>query len=364
VESSIYSLRFLAQPSEFNSGTHVLLKDLKPIYERNGHTVNMLTHSEAVSLNASSKHITIRKRDQQEHEVLPYDFLVLANGCYYATPYIKPNLNEFVNPDMRKKDFEKFQQQLNSPDNNHVVIVGGGSLGIEMVGELVEMNKSREQPFKITLVHSRSSLKDKVQTELLRGYLMNFMRENGVEVHLGRRARVEQSGCSSDEMNCQVKKTVLLTPSGYSLDKDSTSIDNVSMILWCGGMKPATEWLKDSGVALEESGLVKVNTHLQSINHSSIFSVGDANSVPCEKLASGGSEEGKIAAKNIVLLSEDDNHELVERNFDSVRSSYSLTMGPYDGVVGNHEVIKLSGREAGEKLTQKGRTKMMSIVRK
>lgn len=141
------------------------------IYQRNGNTVRMITHAQATQLNTLARQLTVQKNSSEKDEVLAYDYLVLANGCSYKSPYIKPNNNSLsMTPDARQDELQEFYQRVFSPENDHVVIVGGGSLGIQLAGELVDLNHYRKQnniaPFKITLVHSRQMLRDRSNSEI------------------------------------------------------------------------------------------------------------------------------------------------------------------------------------------------------
>ena len=128
IESGIYSLRMMVRPDEFES-THILLKDLEKLYTRNGHCVEFITGARAISLNdvsvvkqdnnnhekdgdgsgsssgARRRSVTIVRENGNEAEqemLIEYDYLVLATGSMYSTPYVKPDPSKHVSSEMRK----------------------------------------------------------------------------------------------------------------------------------------------------------------------------------------------------------------------------------------------------------------------
>jgi NADH dehydrogenase FAD-containing subunit len=316
IEAGLYSLHIMIQPSVFDE-THVLLKELRNKYERNGHRVELLEHSEAVSVNTMDKQLTVMQHgDNNNNNNIPdtktlyYDYLILANGSRYSTPYVKPNPQSYSNPDSRRLEFKEFQDNVLSPENRHVVIVGGGALGVELSGELVDLNSNNRpnDPFKITLVHSRDMLRDRSNSTSIHSYIMNFMKRSKVDVVLGH--RVTPGGTDYNpiqDTDPSIKKQLLINRSPNSKAKDTTtttcnSLDDVTMVFWCGSLTPCTGWLANSGIDLDQYGCVQVNSYLQCINHKNIFAIGDVNNAPCEKLSGAARVQAMITARNIIAL--------------------------------------------------------------
>jgi NADH dehydrogenase FAD-containing subunit len=373
VESGIYSLRHMANPKEFDdSNSFLLMSDVQKMYQRNGNIVNMYSHSHAVKLNTELNQITIKREDENDkmEHVLDYDYLVLANGCSYKSPYIKPDINApNVSPVSRLQEFREFYENINSEQNTHVLIVGGGSLGVELAGEVVDLNNQRIQngqvPFKISVVHSRTLLRNRSNSESAHNYIKDFLEQNGANVYMGRRAYIQHPEDSTDfsvEINPAIKKNVVLR--GANLE--DVELTDVSMVFWCGSMKPNTEWMNGSGVELDATGAIRVLNSLQS-NIRNVFAIGDVNDVPIEKLAGSGSREGVMTSFNVVsmAINGSDTSKLVtlKSKAQSEFSKFKLSLGVNDGIIGHKDEIKLSGAPAGLTITKGAKGKLLKFMR-
>jgi NADH dehydrogenase FAD-containing subunit len=362
-ESGIFSLRMMVEPGEFDS-THVMLEDIQKRYNRKGHVVQIMTHTQAESLNCDKKQVTIKKFEDQSSQ-LDYDYLVLANGSLYNTPYVKPDINTFSHPDMRRLEFQSFQKQVLDPENTHVVIVGGGALGLELVGELVDVNSTRENPYKITLVHSRSILRDRSNSQFIHNYIMNFMKRNNVDVILGHRVNISNDHNNTlDDVIPSIKKTIKIVPSIHCTDTSATqkTIEDVSMIFWCSSLKPCTSWLEESNIELDEQGYVKVDQYLQCENNSNVFAIGDVNNAPGEKLAGVANYQSLIVASNIIRVAKQSSPNWKFYSWLASVNALSLSLGSTDAFMSIGGWIIVWGRVAAYFKTYSGRKTLISRV--
>ena len=411
VEATIYALRMMVQPNEFES-SHIPLADLEHRYRRNGHRLQFLTNAEAIGWQChdganSSGTVTVINQNGVQQSI-EYDYLVLAAGSKYATPYVKPDPRNLVSREMRRLEFQSFQQQVHSSSNRHVVVVGGGSLGLELVGELVDWNREHRpsNPFKITLVHSRTLLKDSSNSESMHQYLMSFMERNSVRVILGHRASLqaeeattlaitaETAATSGDndgehqndhvpvvpswerDVDPTVTKTLALVPNAKLVpnavsNSNNTVINDATMVFWCGSLRPCTEWLSSSGgshntsgrtIALNDSGFVKVNSYLQCEGHENIFAVGDINDAPCVKLMGAARVQAEKAARNIVRLA---GNRTVNNQFrGKAISSYSLSLGSTDAYFSVGDYMVLWGAPAATLKSSRSKTNLLSRLQR
>ncbi|EFC38114.1 predicted protein [Naegleria gruberi] len=389
-ESSIFTLRYMVNPQEYHhENSHVLLDELEKTFDkRNGYSVKMISHSQASKLDTEHSKITIQQLDGNSikgEETIEYDYLILANGCRYKTDYIKANIEkiESVTPQSRLHEFHQFYDKITSKENDHVVIVGGGALGIQLAGELIDVNQWRGkhglEPFKITLVHSRKLLRDRSNSETAHNYIYNHLVKNGVEVFMGKRAfykDVSQLVSSGEETNPLIKKEIVLKPNIPNAELTSEQVielPKASMIFWCGGMIPNTEWLEGSHIARNSQGFIQVNDFYQTVNHPNIFSLGDVTDLPYEKLAGSAVREGITVGTNIVKMSNFIQQiKKVAPQFSSTASmlknkeksgKFELSLGSINGLIGKKEIIEVKGQKAADIMTEKGRNRAIGLLR-
>jgi len=296
--------------------------------------------------------------------------LVLATGSMYSTPYVKPDPSKHVSSEMRKIELQTFHQQIHSPDNNHVVVVGGGALGLELVGELVDLNDTSRStnPFKITLVHSRMLLKDRSNSQSIHSYIMDFMKRKHVEVILGHRVTSDGPHFERD-VDPTVKKQLKIDPNPKLDDVIPSTvreINDASMVFWCGSLKPSTDCLtqeKENRVPIEvdSAGFVKINTYLQCEGYENIFAVGDINNSPCEKLAGAAGVQAQKAARNIIQLAAG---KRVSYQYKGKKiSSYSLSLGTTDAYFSIANYMVLWGGKAATLKTKNSKNRILQRLR-
>ena len=167
-----------------------------------------------------------------------------------------------------------------------IVIVGGGAGGVELAlaiqhrlqEEFKQLNKDASQVHLHLFTSSEHILPThnaKVQAEF-------------TEVLAKRRIKIytnaEITGVSDSQVTTDMGKT-------YHADE----------ILWvtqAGG----ADWLRQTGLALDEHGFIKTNEYLQCINHEHVFAAGDIASMvdtPRERAGVFAVRQGKPLAQNL-----------------------------------------------------------------
>ena len=159
-----------------------------------------------------------------------------------------------------------------------IVIAGGGSVGVEVLGELLRY-REEETVINIELVEAQDRLlpgfSPKVSKEVLR-----LCKDQNVTFHFGNRI---------EEVHA---KTVKLSD-GRSLDSD--------LCIWTGGVKP-NPLLFEAGLSDSENSWAAVKPNLQSVNDEYIFVAGDAADLGSldSKQAFFAMESGEKAAENVL----------------------------------------------------------------
>lgn len=155
-----------------------------------------------------------------------------------------------------------------------LVVVGGGNSAVQEAMFLTKF---------ASVVHMlvRSTIK---ASEVLKKELQKYQDSGKIVVHLG--ATTDEI-CDKDGKVSSVK---------YTQDGEKKEIETDGVFVFIG-LKPNTEWLNDSGIELDEIGLVKTNFRLET-NIPGVFASGDVRSGATMQIASA-TGEGATAALNI-----------------------------------------------------------------
>jgi NADH dehydrogenase FAD-containing subunit len=87
------------------------------------------------SINPKKNTISIRGKGASEAEEVDYDYLALCTGSTYSSP-IKDNQEYTL--EERKSGLEIEKEAVKRAQS--ILVVGGGSVGVEMIGELCDLN--------------------------------------------------------------------------------------------------------------------------------------------------------------------------------------------------------------------------------
>lgn len=208
-------------------------------------------------------------------ERVEYAALVLATGSRWSGPLEFGNSEESV-----KEQLALWRQRIATAA--HIVIGGGGALGIEAAGEIKEIYPEK----KVTIVHTRKMLLKDVYPDKFRLDMERRVRAFGIDYILEDRVETfPEPGKAVD----------LRTRNGKI-------IPGVDLVIPAFGSKPNTEFLHSLGDdLLTERGYVKVHPTLELVGQSGIFAAGDIVEWPGEtKHGSTVRGHGNTISSNIV----------------------------------------------------------------
>lgn len=209
--------------------------------EEPGYKIKLLRGVSVESVDRESKFV-IDSRGNKTH----YDVLIMATGSRAAVPRNVPALPGIFT--MRSRtDADNFKNHI--PVNAHVVIVGGGLLGLEMAASL------REIGVKITIVQRISRFLNRQLDALGSQLLHEEMIDQGCDIYY------------DDEVQLYYGRNKL---TGIGL-KSGTRINCDAMILAIG-TTPNLELAKDSGLDCKRG--VIVNERLQT-SDPDIYAIGE-----------------------------------------------------------------------------------------
>ena len=175
-----------------------------------------------------------------------YDILLIATGSRASVPKNVPRLAGIFTMRSRN-DADNFKKHV--PPNGHVVIVGGGLLGLEMAASLRELN------IKVTIIQRTSAFLNRQLDALGSQLLHEEMVDQGCDIYY------------DDEVQLYYGRTKL---TGISL-KSGRKINCDAMILAIG-TTPNLELAKDCGLDCRRG--VVVNERLQT-SDPNIFAIGE-----------------------------------------------------------------------------------------
>jgi selenide,water dikinase len=243
---------------------------------------------EAVGIDRNLKRVKCRNRPD-----VPYDILTINIG---SSPQVSDveGAQEYAVPVKPITGFNQRWLALLSRIENHegpltVATVGAGAGGVELTlamqfrlqSELKQRGKDPDQ----LQFHLIDAAQDILPTHnaKVRAVFRKALSDRGVKVHLGTAVK-------------KVEEGLLLTETGETVEADE--------LLWvtrAGG----PDWLRDTGLALDENLFIRVRDTLQAENDDSIFAAGDIANVinyPREKAGVFAVRQGRPLADNLKRL--------------------------------------------------------------
>lgn len=258
---------FVRSYRELNQDDEIIIfsKENQPFYNRvmlpdyiSGHQswaqlVKMQDHEEPAHAIDLRRGVSVTEVNRAERYVVDslgqrtaYDILIMATGSRAAVPRGVPTLPGIFT--MRSRtDADDFKRHL--PEQAHVVIVGGGLLGLEMAASL------REVGTRVTIIQRISRFLDRQLDALGSQLLQEEMVNQGCDLYF------------NDEVELYYGRARL---TGVGL-KSGRRLDCDALILAIGTV-PNIELARESGLACQRG--VVVDAHLQT-SDPSVFALGE-----------------------------------------------------------------------------------------
>jgi ferredoxin-nitrate reductase len=209
--------------------------------EEPGYNINLLRGVSIEKIDRENKQVTDSRGIKTS-----YDILLMATGSRASIPKNTPSLPGIFSMRSRN-DADNFKKHV--PKNGHVVVVGGGLLGLEMAASL------REIGIKITIIHRTSRFLNRQLDALGSQLLHEEMADQGCDIYY------------DDEVQLFYGRSKL---TGIGL-KSGRKINCDAMILAIG-TTPNLEIAKDCGLTIKRG--VIVNERMQT-NDPSIYAIGE-----------------------------------------------------------------------------------------
>ncbi|MGZ9586937.1 CoA-disulfide reductase [Paenibacillus marinisediminis] len=208
---------------------------------------------EVLKVVPEQKQLMIKDLEQDRVFLESYDKLMIATGTQPIVPPIPGRGLSGVHVLKSLEDGIALQQSISSQQVNDVVIVGGGYIGIEVAEAMIELGKNVRV---IELGDRLLKTFDQEITDIATRELIS----KGVLIHLGEKVEALLGDTSVR---------------GIQTDRASYTAD---LVIMCVGVKPSTQFLKGSGIALAKNGAVIIDREMRT-NIADIYSAGDCAEV-------------------------------------------------------------------------------------
>ncbi len=256
---------------------------------------------------------------------ITYDYLVIASGSRYSIPIKEANIIIASRASHLRESWKNLCKAKN------IVIIGGGLVGVELTGEILDRYKNKN----ITIIHKGDRLIERNHQKTIT-YADKFLRKKGVKIILNEEA--------------SYGKNLITTNKGTKIKAD--------LVFICTGVQTNFEFLKQNfAKLLDKKKRLKVNDYLQVEGYENIFAGGDITSINEEKLAQNAERHARLIAKNIKHL---ENNEELEKYIKKERPIV-ISLGRFNGVI-QYKSLILKGLIPGLAKTIVERVKMMRYM--
>ena len=243
--------------------------------------IDLKTNHEVLSVNTNNKTIKINNLENNNIFEDSYDKLMIATGARS----IMPNINKSYSNLTTLKDMNdglKLKELINKDENKNIVIVGSGFIGIETVEAAKKLNKN------IHLIGRSNRILSKVFDKEITDLLEDELKKHNIHLHL------EESITEYIGEN-RIEKIIT--------NKGEICADLVVMAI---GVKPNTEFLKDTNINMLPNGAIIVDEHGRT-SIEDIYAAGDCATIKnlitnediYAPLATGANKLGRVVGENL-----------------------------------------------------------------
>ncbi|XP_004427085.1 PREDICTED: apoptosis-inducing factor 2 [Ceratotherium simum simum] len=216
----------------------------------------------------------------EDGEALPFSHLILATG---STGLFPGKFNQVSSQQVAIQLYEDMVRQVQRAQS--IVVVGGGSAGVEMAAEVKTDYPEKE----VTLIHSQMALADKELLPCVRQEAKEILLRKGVQLLLSERVSNLEALPLNECRECIKVQT----------DKGTEVATN--LVIVCNGIKINSSAYRSTFEGrLASNGALRVNQYLQVEGYSHIYAIGDCADVKEPKMAYHASLHANVAVTNIL----------------------------------------------------------------
>ena len=247
--------------------------------------VEIFLRHKAIKLLPDSQQILILNLKNNRSHLVEYDKLVIATGARAVIPEIK-NVS-LKNVFTLRKIEDGIAIRERALKSKSVTIIGSGYIGLELLEAFVELG------LKVTLVEFAPHIAPMFDVDM-----SEVIEEQLDSINQGRFNILTSELVTEFVPNENGEVIGIKTGTGKEFRTD--------MVVICVGVRPNVEFAQDAGVAIGETGAIKVNKHMHT-NLPHIYACGDCaektSLITGKKiwipLGSTANKEGRVAAINL-----------------------------------------------------------------
>eukprot|EP00998_Keelungia_sp_KM082_P001842 NODE_1221_length_1419_cov_58.217492_g1210_i0.p1 GENE.NODE_1221_length_1419_cov_58.217492_g1210_i0~~NODE_1221_length_1419_cov_58.217492_g1210_i0.p1 ORF type:complete len:385 (-),score=110.60 NODE_1221_length_1419_cov_58.217492_g1210_i0:62-1216(-) len=272
-ESPLGAPIFLVKP-EYSEQTTTAFADFLP---------ESVKHVQGYAAKVGKRSVTVElvgdgDEKKRETEDVPFDILVVATGSAQA-------LYKATEPTQKRRraEIDRVAERIGRAKS--VLVVGGGAVGIEIIGEISEVHKGKT----LTLVQSADRLVPSMKPKASQ-LLLERLQKQGVRVLLGDRVDVsaEANALSGEPL---VEREIR-TKSGATVRAD--------LVISAIGVRANTQALASEFADDVTAAGLKVRPTFQLASADNIFAVGDVAASGDAKLLANIEGQVKVWVANVV----------------------------------------------------------------
>ena len=229
----------------------------RPVHKFIEAGMNIKIKHEVIGVDTEKKEITVKNLTTGEVFTDNYDKLMISTGAHAIMPPIKNITAEGVHTLKDYTDGITLKQEMMKEENQEIIIVGAGYIGIEVVEAAKHLGKRN-----IRLIQ----LGDRVLMESFDKEITDVMEEE-IRSHEGIHLHLEETVLEIVEKDGKVI--------GVKTNKDEYKAD---LVVIATGVRPNTAFLKDTGIDMLPNGALVIDKHGKT-SIDSIYSAGDCATV-------------------------------------------------------------------------------------
>ncbi len=229
-------------------------------YFKNVKNIDARIRTNAEQLDREAKSIVLRNLDTGETEQVQYDKLVLATGSSSVVPPISGIDKNGVFVLQNMHDALEIRKRIDAGEVDHVVVIGAGLIGIEIVESFFN------HAVDVVVVEKEKQILPSILDAEIAQYVQKELSRDGVEF-------VTDQTVLAIEGKGKVEKVIV---KGREIATD--------MVIVSAGVRPNTKLARQAGLDIGKTGAIWVNEYLQT-SDPDIYAGGDC--VECQDLVSG-----------------------------------------------------------------------------
>lgn len=243
--------------------------------------INVHLHHEVTRISPKRKQILVNNLQDGQIFIENYDKLMIATGTSPIVPPFEGINLEHIHVLKTMEDGMLIKEKITQQHIQNIVIVGGGYIGLELADAAYKLGK------KVRIIEREGDILAPFDREITE-IALRHLEDKGIAVHLNE--SVEKFTGYHDV------EQVITDQGTYDADLVILSI----------GVRPATEFLKGSGIELAKNGAIKIDREMRT-NIEDIYAAGDCAEVyhfvteenAYLPLGTNANKCGRIAGENL-----------------------------------------------------------------